>query len=409
MVRCLREENEVQSGSLRKMNGLKIDSGKVLEDWKVANVVLQFKKGERLKKGNDRPIILTSTTGTESEAFLAKQTARLLNIWRGPAFEVKRERALPRSLSRGEQSAMGSSQSPMSGRRLACLLASLLVVQAVCLTVTFLHLSHQLKQIEATFSKNSMICLTEEFPNHLAGYEEDSDLYGFKRDEQVGSSKDLCSKLRGQIQQLVQEMISKKYGEDMSLIVKGEVSRILPYLSRSSSALPSVQKIAAHLIGNHRTKAISQKGSMLREFPGQKIQAWEPNLGLAFLHNLEYRNGELIVPRNGLYYVYGQTYFRQHQMAGEEGPSPQAPSSASQNKQMALYIYKLTAYPKPILLMKHTRTTCWARNAEYGLHSVYQGGLFNLRYGDRIFMAVSNVSLIDVAGGSSFFGAFLIS
>ncbi|XP_051874757.1 tumor necrosis factor ligand superfamily member 10 [Pristis pectinata] len=305
---------------------------------------------------------------------------------------------------------MGSSNDLVTARRLGCLLVSLLTLQGLCFTVTYLHFSHKLKQIEEIFSKNNMHCLTGDILNPPPDSMEDEDLDSGQSREQAESSEELCWRFRGQIQQLMQETISKQYEQDMSLIVKGEVSRFLPYLSQSGSgSQPPAQKIAAHLIGSHRTKAVSLKGTSSRKLQGQKIQAWEPSKGLAFLHNVKYTNGELIVPQTGLYYVYGQTYFRHRDMAFEEGSSTGDLLSDARNKQMAQYIYKTTAYPEPILLMKHTRTTCWARNAEYGLHSIYQGGIFELRYQDRIFVTVSNISLIDMAGGSSFFGAFLVS
>ncbi|XP_078266680.1 tumor necrosis factor ligand superfamily member 10 [Rhinoraja longicauda] len=299
---------------------------------------------------------------------------------------------------------------PITGARLGCLLCTLLMVQGVCLTVTYLHFNSKLKQMEDTFTKNSMSCLTEDILNPLPGSMEDENLIDGQSGELEGRSEDVCWRFRGQIQRLVEDTISKRYEQDMSLIVKGEVSRFLPYLRQSGSgSQPSAQKVAAHLVGTQRTKAPSLKESVVKKLHGQKIQAWEPVKGQAFLHNVEYQDGELIVPRTGLYYVYGQTYFRHRDLVAEEGRSRgEAPSDAD-NKQMIQYIYKTSAYPEPILLMKHTRTTCWAKNAEYGLHSIYQGGLFRLRYSDRIFVAVSNVSLIDVAGGSSFFGAFLVS
>ncbi|XP_072897800.1 tumor necrosis factor ligand superfamily member 10 isoform X1 [Hemitrygon akajei] len=301
---------------------------------------------------------------------------------------------------------MGGGECLVSGRRLGCLLASLLALQALCFTFTYLHFSCKLKQIEEMFSKNSMSCLTADTLNLPPDSMEDEGLYS----EQARMGEDQCWRFREQIQQLIKETIAKRYEQNMSLIAKGELPRFLSYLRQSGSgAQPPVQKVAAHLIGNHKMKTVSLEGTSSRNLHGQKIQAWEPKRGQAFLHNVEYTNGELIVPQTGLYYVYGQTYFRHQDMSSEKRSSPGEMLSNSRNKQMAQYIYKTTAYPDPILLMKHTRTTCWARNAEYGLHSIYQGGIFELRYQDRIFVAVSNVSLIDVAGGSSFFGAFLIS
>lgn len=75
---------------------------------------------------------------------------------------------------------------------------------------------------------------------------------------------------------------------------------------------------------------------------------------------------------------------------------------------MVQYIYKVTAYPDPILLMKSARNSCWSEDEQYGLYSIYQGGVFELQENDRIFVSVTNVQLVDMDQQASFFGAFLI-
>ena len=77
-------------------------------------------------------------------------------------------------------------------------------------------------------------------------------------------------------------------------------------------------------------------------------------------------------------------------------------------KQMVQYIYKYTSYPDPILLMKSARNSCWSKDSEYGLYSIYQGGIFELKENDRIFVSVTNERLVDLDQEASFFGAFLI-
>lgn len=79
-------------------------------------------------------------------------------------------------------------------------------------------------------------------------------------------------------------------------------------------------------------------------------------------------------------------------------------------KQMVQYIYKLTdIYDDAILLMKSARTSCWSKKAEYGLYSIYQGGVFQLKSNDKIFVSITNKDLVDMDKEASFFGAFLIS
>lgn len=139
---------------------------------------------------------------------------------------------------------------------------------------------------------------------------------------------------------------------------------------------------------------------------GQKIESWESSRkGHSFLNYLLLRNGELVIQEQGLYYIYSQTYFRFR----ENEDSSKMVSNRGQNKQMVQYIYKYTSYPDPIMLMKSARNSCWSRDAEYGLYSIYQGGLFELKENDRIFVSVTNEHLMDLDQEASFFGAFLIN
>lgn len=75
---------------------------------------------------------------------------------------------------------------------------------------------------------------------------------------------------------------------------------------------------------------------------------------------------------------------------------------------MVQYIYKVTSYPDPILLMKSARNSCWSKDSEYGLYSIYQGGIFELKEDDKIFVSVTNEKMIDMDQEASYFGAFLI-
>lgn len=68
-----------------------------------------------------------------------------------------------------------------------------------------------------------------------------------------------------------------------------------------------------------------------RGYLGERIRAWEGQRGLSFLQNMELRGGELLVPRAGLYYIYGQTYFRLPSTGETDG---------EEEAQLVQYIYK---------------------------------------------------------------------
>lgn len=139
---------------------------------------------------------------------------------------------------------------------------------------------------------------------------------------------------------------------------------------------------------------------------GHKISNWESSRkGHSFLYNVELRNGELVVPQTGYYYIYSQIYFRFRENENEDSGLL---AQIRNPKQLVQYVYKLTDYPEPILLMKSARTSCWSKKAEYGLYSIYQGGVFQLKRNDRIFVSVSNSDIVDMDKEASFFGAFMI-
>ncbi|MBN3284603.1 TNF10 factor, partial [Polyodon spathula] len=254
----------------------------------------------------------------------------------------------------------------------------------ICVLYSYLKLLFM--QLKETFSKSSISCLGKA---NLNSWE----LLG---DIEVQNEDDPCWQVTQQLHFLIEKVHTQKKKPPKKT---NEVSRVIPSLTTEIQGSLRTE-IAAHLTGNFMRNAQKAGSAMMRRVKGQKIQMWESKKGLAF-----FKNGELIVPRTGLYHIYSQTYF-QH-------TAPSDGSEVSQrsvrNKQMLQYIYKVTSYPNPILLMKNARTTCWSKNTEYGLYSIYQAGVFELKANDRIFVTVSNISVVDMDEESSFFGAFLVS
>ena len=113
-------------------------------------------------------------------------------------------------------------------------------------------------------------------------------------------------------------------------------------------------------------------------------------------------HGRLRIPRPGRYYLYAQVYFRYPSLTHEGGNH----HGGSSSYQLVQCVYKKTSYAKPLQLLKGVGTKCWAPDTEYALHSVYQGGLFELRAGDEIFVSVSSPTAVHAEDSSSYFGAF---
>ncbi|XP_063042742.1 TNF superfamily member 10, like [Engraulis encrasicolus] len=129
------------------------------------------------------------------------------------------------------------------------------------------------------------------------------------------------------------------------------------------------------------------------------VRTWGNGSFGAHLRNMTLASGRLRVPQDGRYYLYAQVYFRY--------PSPSSDTDQSgASHQLVQCIYKKTNYVRPIQLLKGVGTKCWAPDAEYALHSVYQGGLFELRAGDEVFVAVSSPTMVHAEESASYFGAF---
>ncbi|XP_061619299.1 TNF superfamily member 10, like isoform X2 [Phyllopteryx taeniolatus] len=210
---------------------------------------------------------------------------------------------------------------------------------------------------------------------------------------QVASTTGLFVYLNMSISQVTENIISKQ-----TFMVARTMPR--PFNNSGSKFLSSVvQRPSAHLtLRDTSSQGYPPPG--LHQSCRHVVRSWANRSLGAHLHNMTLSNGKLRVPQDGRYYLYSQVYFRY--------PSP-ASGDADQRSvshQLVQCVYKKTSYPSPIQLLKGVGTKCWAPDAEYALHSVYQGGLFELRAGDELFVSVSSPTMLNADDSSSYFGAF---
>ncbi|NXI34647.1 TNF10 factor, partial [Galbula dea] len=174
------------------------------------------------------------------------------------------------------------------------------------------------------------------------------------------------------------------------------------YLNTSEGQVPpkASGKPSAHL--TLRPQSLAQDGNSKRfgnlsQSCRHAIARWEDSTIHSHLQNITYRDGRLRVNQAGKYYVYSQIYFRY-------------PSDGTSARvfvpQLVQCINWKTSYSQPILLLKGVGTKCWAPEANYGLHALYQGGLFELKAGDELFVSVSSLSIDYNDAAASYFGAF---
>ncbi|XP_075363011.1 tumor necrosis factor ligand superfamily member 10 isoform X2 [Mycteria americana] len=287
---------------------------------------------------------------------------------------------------------------PSPGQTYGAVLVAAVLLQSVCVAVTFLYFTNELKQLRDTYSKSGIACLTGE---EIGNFIQNLDL--IESEDRVA---DPCWQVKWHLGKLIKKMMSRSYEENISA-VNAERALTLSQTDGQQPPRGPVNRIAAHLTGNsNRKNSLSPRNSSPRRGNGQKINNWESSRkGHSFLYNVELRNGELVIPQTGFYYIYSQTYFRFRENENEDSDLL---AQIRNPKQLVQYVYKLTNYPEPILLMKSARTSCWSKKAEYGLYSIYQGGVFQLKREDRIFVSVSNGDIVDMDKEASFFGAFMI-
>lgn len=107
-------------------------------------------------------------------------------------------------------------------------------------------------------------------------------------------------------------------------------------------------------------------------------------------------NGQIVVPRDGIYFVYSQVHFI------TSHPRPYL--------ELAQYsIFKGTASHPDMMLGKAGATRRPCSGSVMDLYSSHQGALFQLEQGDRLLLCVSNMDAVLLQPEATYFGAFIIN
>ncbi|KAJ8394441.1 hypothetical protein AAFF_G00046520 [Aldrovandia affinis] len=268
---------------------------------------------------------------------------------------------------------------------LAMVVIVVVVLQIASTTALFVYLNMSISQVRSQGVTEELRCLSllnaldkqQDIPDNLA------QLFG-----------EPCIKLaegiKAYISKVTENIISKQTFQE---------ARSLPrtFNTSGSKVVTAVtQRPSAHLTLQESSLQAPQPD--LHQSCRHPVRSWGTQSFGAHLHNMTLTNGYLRVPLDGRYFLYSQVYFRY--LAGSEA------ERQSSSHQLVQCVYKKTSYLRPIQLLKGVGTKCWAPDAEYALHSVYQGGLFELRAGDEVFVSVSSPSAVHADDSSSYFGAF---
>ncbi|XP_077204514.1 tumor necrosis factor ligand superfamily member 10 isoform X2 [Paroedura picta] len=163
-------------------------------------------------------------------------------------------------LSALEAAAMFASAGLSPGQTCGLVLIFAVLVQSICVAITFLYFTNELQQLRETYSKSSFACFTRDnfFLEDLdPSYNEDSDP---------------CWQVKWQLSRLIKKMISKNYVEKTAATAKGGKLRG-PTTAEREAVENSVPRVAAHLTANRRSALVRQ--SKRRRYLAQGGEKWQ--------------------------------------------------------------------------------------------------------------------------------------
>lgn len=138
------------------------------------------------------------------------------------------------------------------------------------------------------------------------------------------------------------------------------------------------------------------------------INKWAVDSDMAFLNNIEYnyKSGRLVIPRDGLYYVYSQANFIKRYQPGSANTS-KAAGVVSHSIHRFNIIYPNGGSEE---MIKSRESNCWAKHKDYVVHTSYLGAVFSLRAQDELFIKVSMADIRDLSAEPkyTYFGLYLL-
>ncbi|XP_005232817.1 CD40 ligand [Falco biarmicus] len=159
---------------------------------------------------------------------------------------------------------------------------------------------------------------------------------------------------------------------------KGHEHPHLMHKDETSVAAEKRQPVAAHLAGHQSSKTVS-------------VLEWRTTMyGPMNNKSLSYQEGKLKVKEAGLYYIYSQVSFC---------------TKAETSAPFTLYIYLYLPMEEDRLLLKGLDTHN-SSTSHCSLQSIREGGVFQLREGDMVFVNVTDSTRVNYRHGSTYFGIF---
>uniref|UniRef100_A0A8C8RH26 Tumor necrosis factor ligand superfamily member 10 n=1 Tax=Pelusios castaneus TaxID=367368 RepID=A0A8C8RH26_9SAUR len=292
-------------------------------------------------------------------------------------------------------SGAGNKDGPGSGKRrgnhcspvwIAMAVMAILAVQIASTTGLFVYFTMSISKLKTQTQGSSEELKCLQLINRLQDVPDLEELIGNQ------SCLKLASSIKSYVTMVTENVIRRS--------ALKEAMRSYSNTSNGQLATRTPGKPSAHLTLRQQTP--SQDGNAgrfgaLSQSCRHPITRWEDKTMHSHLQNITYEDGKLRVSQAGKYYIYSQIYFRY--------PS-EGVAARSSGHQLVQCINHETSYGQPLLLLKGVGTKCWAPEADYGLHAIYQGGLFELKAGDELFVSVSSLAIDYDDTAASYFGAF---
>ncbi|XP_028254738.1 tumor necrosis factor b (TNF superfamily, member 2) [Parambassis ranga] len=183
-------------------------------------------------------------------------------------------------------------------------------------------------------------------------------------------------------------------GQTEALIRKDAAERTDPHMTLRQ--ISSKAKAAIHLEGSYDDD----------EDSNSKLE-WRDGQGQAFAQGgfRLVKNG-IIIPQNGLYFVYSQASFRASCGDGSRGAAGRHPASLSHR------IWRFSdSVGGESSLMSAVRSACQSAAPEDGqgwYNAIYLGAVFQLNRGDRLQTETNPLSELETDAGQTFFGVFAL-
>ncbi|XP_022342039.2 uncharacterized protein LOC111135889 [Crassostrea virginica] len=199
-----------------------------------------------------------------------------------------------------------------------------------------------------------------------------------------------CVETPSELLLMLELFIEKRYREESA---KGTIPKTGQLVSLEG------QQIAAHLLGSDEVFETSHHDAKDTRF---SVPHWIYNSDIAYISNMKYRHGRLVVPSDGYYYVYSQVAFRE-QYSGS--------NSGSQSDPISHYLCRYNIiYPHGGEdILAQTTVSKTSNNRVVGEYSSHLGALFQLRKDDEVYVKVSDLSLMVRDIKKNYFGIFRLS